>query len=78
MTITPDSLRRDLADGTAAAARADRSAAEIRKSAEARREVVADRMAKLFHTAEGSAEAGDEYQALVRERGELDLVLGHG
>jgi hypothetical protein len=76
MTTTTDSLRRNLADGSSASARADQSAEEIRKAAAERREVVGARLVELSTKAISNPGAADEYQALIRERGELDLVLG--
>lgn len=78
MTITPDSLKRDLADGAAASAKADRSGEEIRRAAESRREQVQARLSELRPTTGFDADAAQEYGDLVRERGELDLVLGRG
>jgi hypothetical protein len=75
MTITPDSLRRDLADGAAAAGRTQQSEGEIRRAAEQRREAIQTRIAELVPLVNRSPGAADEYQALIRERGQLDVVL---
>lgn len=79
MTDTPDSLRRQLADGAATASSIERSDAEIAKAAAARHGVVSARMDELRGKAiAGDQEADDEYQQLVAERGQLDIVMGSG
>lgn len=78
MAITPDSLRRDLANGAAAETRADQSAGEIHKSAQERRQAVQARIAELVPLAQRSEGAAAEYQSLIAERGQLDLVLAGG
>jgi hypothetical protein len=76
MTITPDSLRRNLSDLSADASRANRSADEIIKAAGERRDVVTARMDELRPKTLTDPAAADEYGALVHERGQLDLVIG--
>jgi len=78
MATTPESLRRDLADGAAASQRADSSAEQIRAAAAQRRAVVQQRIDELVPLVQRSPSAADEYQALVAERGRLDIVLAGG
>lgn len=75
MTITPDSLRRDLSDAAAASAKSERAGGEIRKAAEERDAVIQKRLLELIGKTFDDQEACDEYQALIRERGELAMVL---
>lgn len=78
MTITPESLRRNLADGAAAGARAARSSHEIVQAAEDRHAAVSARLDELRPLAQTDAKAADEYGSLIGERGQLNLVLGNG
>lgn len=75
MSITPDSLRRDLVSGAAAATRVEQSAGEIQRAAEHRRDAVQNRIAELLPLVNRSTGAAQEYQQLIAERGQLDLVL---
>lgn len=78
MAITPDSLRRDLANGAAAEAGVHRAASEIRRAAEERRATVQNRIGELVPLVNRSPGAADEYQRLIAERGQLDIVLARG
>lgn len=78
MTITPDSLRRNLADLASSSAHAGRSADEIHKAAEERRAVVMARLDELRPKTFSSHDASLEYSELIEERGRLDVVLGGG
>lgn len=75
MAVTLDSLRRDLANGAAAEASVQRAAGEIRRAAAQRRETVQSRIAELVPLVNRSQGAADEYQRLIAERGQLDIVL---
>lgn len=75
MAITPESLKRNLADLASQGANADRSAGEIERTAETRREAVNKRLDLLRGSAIFDVTASDEYQALIAERGQLDMVL---
>lgn len=76
MTVTPDTLKRALSDGAAATANAQRSDDEIHKAAVTRLDEIQTRLNELRARAMTESPAGDEYQGLIRERGELALVLG--
>jgi hypothetical protein len=76
--ISPDSLKRDLANLSSDAARTARSEAEIMKASGERRDGVCRRMDELRSKVHVDHAAAEEYGALVAERGQLDLVLGHG
>lgn len=76
MTITPDSIRRNLADLAGEAAHAGRSDQEIWRAAADRRDKVVARMDELRPKAVTDQGAAVEYAELTRERGQLDLVLG--
>lgn len=75
MAITPDSLKRDLADGASAAARIARSDGAIRDAGAKRREEIAKRLEELRPTTLTDKDAAAEYQALLAERGKLDLMV---
>lgn len=75
---SPDSIRRDLADTAAAISNTERSAAEILRAAEQRRAMVVKRLDEMRAAALSDGRAADEYQALIEERGRLDLIIAHG
>lgn len=76
MTVTPDMLKRHLADGAALTQSVQRSGEAIKQAARERREHVSARIAELAPRVHTDAAAGDEYEAMIAERGRLDLVLG--
>ena len=75
MTITPDSLRSDLAGLGADAVKTEQSADQIKYGARVRREEVNARLVELRSKVITDDGAADEYQALIAERGQLDIVL---
>ena len=75
MTVTPDSLRSDLSALAGEQAKTDGAAERIKEGARERREAINTRLAALRHTVVADDEAGDEYQRLIAERGQLDIVL---
>lgn len=72
MTTTPDSLRADLSDLTNQAAQADKATNDLTRGAEERRAWIDARLDELRPTALTDEDAGEEYQQLVAERGQLD------
>lgn len=77
--MTPDDLKRNLADIGAAQSNARRSTAEIRKAATERLSDVEARISEIRPKAAGDKALGDEYMALIKERGDLHITLGdHG
>lgn len=75
---TPDELRAALAGIQKQAVRADRAGRNIVDAARQRRDQVTERLAELQGEALSDAKAGEEYQALLAERGQLDVVIGQG
>ena len=75
MTITSESLRSDLAGLADAGARTAASATRIRDAARDRRDTVQSRLDELRPLTSTDHGAVDEYQALIAERGQLDVVL---
>lgn len=75
MTVTPDMLKRHLADGAALTQSVQRSSEAIQQAARERREVVAAKLAELTPRVHTDKAAADEYEAMIAERGRLDLVL---
>jgi hypothetical protein len=74
MTITPDSLRADLAALAGDKAKTDAADGHIRETARARLEVVQARIDELKPKAMTDDAAGEEYQMLIAERGRLNLI----
>jgi len=75
MTITPDSLRSDLAGLAADGAKAAASGGRIVEAAQRRREEVTAEMDRLRPTVLTDDQAADQYMRLTAERGQLDMVL---
>jgi hypothetical protein len=73
---TPESLRADLGKIAKGQVAAGDATANLRRSAEERMEQVDARLAELQPKAITDAGAGEEYQALIEERGTLARVLG--
>lgn len=76
MPITTDSLKRSLADGAAAAAKASAAGAKIVDAAGERRVQIDARLNELRPKTLTDPQAAIEYSGLVEERGRLDLVAG--
>jgi len=78
MTITPASLRSDLSGLADAGAKTDACAKRIHEVAQDRRAVVNTRLDALRQRARSldDEDAGREYEALILERGQLDITLG--
>lgn len=72
MTITPESLRADLGGLSKQAAHAERTDNDLTRAAGERLAFVNSRIEELRPTAMTDAAAGEEYQALVAERGQLN------
>lgn len=76
MTITPDSIRSGLEDLAGQETQANLDAQHVKTQAAMRRDQITARMAAIKTQALTSPGAAEEYEALVLERGKLDLVLG--
>jgi lysylphosphatidylglycerol synthetase-like protein (DUF2156 family) len=74
--MTPDDLRSSLSSLAAASSKAARAGVSIERAAAERRDAVMARMSELSQSVLSDKAAADEYSALVRERGQLDIVLG--
>lgn len=74
MSVTPESLRADLAGLSRDAVRADLSARRIVEAAEERRRAVGAEMDAAAEAVQTDDDAAERYQSLVLERGRLDLV----
>lgn len=75
MSNDTSALKRELADLSASAVNAERSADEIHRAAQDRRDVVARRLGELRPTALTDDQASDEYLSLTHEKGTLDRIL---
>lgn len=73
MTITTDSLRADLSDLTSQAERAHKAGSDMTRGAEDRRAWINGRLEELRPSALTDDKAATEYDALIAERGQLDL-----
>lgn len=73
MTITTDSLKADLGDLTRQSVRAAKADNDLTRGAEERRAFITARLAELRPTVLTDDAAASEYDALIAERGQLDL-----
>lgn len=73
MTITPDSLRADLSDLSEQAERADKADNDLTRGAADRRAWINARLDELRPAVVTDGKAATEYDALIAERGQLDL-----
>jgi len=69
-------MRRRLAELSAMGAKTARAGSAIAAAAVERREVIEAKIAELRPRVLTDSAAADEYQALIHERGQLDIVLG--
>ena len=70
-----DAARSRLGDLSGLAARTHAAELRILEEAERRREAVQSDLDKLKPRAIGDTSAGDEYQRLLVERGQLDIII---
>jgi hypothetical protein len=73
--MNTDDVRAGLIKGAAAAQRIDADGEAIRTQAMARHDAIQARLKVLMPKVNFDAAAADEYQALIAERGRLELVL---
>ena len=76
MTITPESLKSDLGALAADGQRTDAFAERLKSAAEDRLAAVNARLDELRPKAVIDTASGNEYLALLAERGQLDIVVG--
>lgn len=75
---TPDELKSALAGIHRQAARAEGAGRNLVDAAQRRRDQVTERLAEIQGETASDEKAAEEYQALVEERGQLDLVIAGG
>ncbi|MDP3327188.1 hypothetical protein [Parvibaculum sp.] len=74
--MTPDDLRSSLSALAGAGVKAARAGESISNAAAERHGAVMARMSELSPDTLSDPAAAEEYSTLVRERGQLDVVLG--
>lgn len=76
--MTPDELKKRIANVHHQAAKAGAADRNIADSARTRRDQVSERLEELRGAAQTDEAAAEEYQDLLEERGRLDQVIGQG
>ena len=76
--MTPDELKKRLANVHHQSVKANRADRNIMGAARTRRDQVGERLAELRGEAQTDEAASAEYQDLLKERARLDLVLREG